>query len=82
VVSVAATPYRLVLEGELGPRYSALFEGMHVKSENGETVVIGTIEDQAQLHGLLDRIASLGIKIVSLAPASAEETAALVGPPG
>jgi hypothetical protein len=72
----------LVLEGELGPRFSALFEGMEVKSEGGETVVVGTIEDQAQLHGLLNRIASLGIKIVSLAPASAEETSALVGPPG
>jgi len=79
---VTATPYRLVLEGELGPRYAAFFEGMQVTSEGGETVVVGTIEDQAQLHGLLDRIASLGIKIVSLAPASAEDTSELVGPPG
>ena len=79
---MTATPYRLVLEGELGPRYAALFEGMQVTSVGGETVVVGTIEDQAQLHGLLDRIASLGIKIVSLAPASAEDTSALVGPPG
>jgi hypothetical protein len=79
---VAATRYRLVLAGELSPRYATVFEGMQVTSESGETVVVGTIQDQAQLHGLLDRIASLGITIVSLAPANGEETSALVGPPG
>ena len=65
---MAATRYRLVLDGELSPRYSTAFEGMHMKSESGLTVIVGTIEDQAHLHGLLDRIASLGIKLVSIAP--------------
>lgn len=79
---MAATRYRLVLEGELSARHTTLFEGMQVTSESGVTVVTGTIQDQAQLHGLLDKIASVGITLVSLAPEDDEEPFALVGPEG
>ena len=71
--------YRLVVEGELGPRYSAAFEGMELESHDGLTVIAGMIEDQAQLHGLLDRIASLGIKLVSVAPEDGVQTSASAG---
>ena len=74
---MTATRYRLVLEGELGPRYSAAFEDMHMESDSGVTVLVGTIEVRAQLHGLLDKIASLGIKLISIEPESDNETSAL-----
>ena len=77
---MAATLYRLVLEGELSPRYSTVFEGMHMESDGGVTVVVGMIEDQAELYGLLDRVASLGIKLISIEPQSNDETSALPGP--
>jgi hypothetical protein len=76
---VAATRYRVSLDGELSPRYSTAFEGMHMESGDGVTVVVGTIKDQAELHGLLDRIASLGIKLISIEPANDHETTALPG---
>ena len=76
---MAATRYRLVLDGELSPRYSTVFEGMHMEADGGVTVVVGTIEDQAELHGLLDRVASLGIKLISIEPESDHETSALPG---
>ena len=59
--------YRLVVDGELSARYSRAFEGMDVESHGGVTVIHGTIEDQAQLHGVLDKIEDLGIKLVSVA---------------
>lgn len=60
--------YRLVVEGELGPRYSTAFEGMSVECECGRTSIVGVVEDQAQLQGLLERVAGLGLKLVSVTP--------------
>jgi hypothetical protein len=65
--------YRLVVDGELSARYSSAFEGMDVESREGVTVIRGTIADQAQLHGVLDRIEGLGIKLVSVTPEEGEE---------
>jgi len=58
-----------VVEGELGPRYSEAFEGMTIDCAGGRTVISGTIRDQAHLQGLLDRIAGLGLELVSVSPA-------------
>jgi hypothetical protein len=65
------------VEGELGRRLSTAFEGMQVEARDGMTYIVGTISDQAHLHGLLDKIASLGLELVSVAPANGEER-----PPG
>lgn len=73
--------YQLVVEGELGPRFSDAFEDMQVEAHEGTTVITGTIKDQAHLHGLLDRIASLGIKLVSASPETGQEHARLAGGP-
>ena len=72
--------YRLVVEGELGPRFSDAFEGMQTEAHEGTTVITGTIKDQAHLHGLLDRIASLGIVLVSVSPENSQENATLADP--
>jgi hypothetical protein len=61
-----ALQYRLVVDGELGPAYATAFEGMDVASANGETEITGLILDQAQLFGLLERIASLGLTLRSV----------------
>ena len=66
VASVAGARYRLVVNGEVSPRYATAFEGMEVESHNGVTVISGTITDQAHLHGLLDRVASLGMTLISV----------------
>jgi len=68
VAGMDGVRYRLVVDGELSARYSTVFEGMEVESKGGVTVIRGTITDQAQLHGVLDRIENLGIKLVSVAP--------------
>jgi hypothetical protein len=60
--------YRIVVEGEIGPRYAAAFDGMEIHAGNGETEITGSIVDQAHLHGLLGRIADLGMAIRSIGP--------------
>ena len=45
------------------------FPGFHVKEvEQGFTHLVGTVPDQARLHGLLDTVASLNIELVSVNP--------------
>lgn len=65
-----AALYRFVVQGELGPRFSKAFEGMEIDSAGGRTAIVGTIEDQAQLQGVLERIVALGLELVSVTPAS------------
>jgi hypothetical protein len=51
---------RLVIEGELGPRYASPFDGMTPRAHDGKTETTGPIIDPSHLQGLLERIAGLG----------------------
>ena len=59
---------RLVVQGELGPRYAAAFDGMTIRAHDGQTDITGTIIDQSHLQGLLERIANLGLTLHSFTP--------------
>jgi hypothetical protein len=69
VLAVKPTEYRIVVTGELGPRYAVRFEPMHLTTRNGETEIVGRVEDDAELQGILATIAALGLSLVSVAPA-------------
>lgn len=59
--------YEIRLQGRLGPRWAARFEGMTLTLlEDGTTVLRGPVADQAALHGLLRRLGDLGITLLSL----------------
>jgi hypothetical protein len=60
--------YRLVVEGELRPRYASAFDGMTLHAHHGET----EITDDAHLQGLIRRIAGLGLRLHSLTPLDTE----------
>jgi hypothetical protein len=62
------TTYRIVVDGELSDRYATAFEGMDMEAASGQTIITGEVVDQPQLHGILDRINSLGLKLVSVEP--------------
>jgi hypothetical protein len=70
--------YRLVVRGELDSRFAYLFNGMRMERVEGTTELTGTVIDQAQLHGYIERIEELGLELVSLEqtrePASAWTT--------
>jgi hypothetical protein len=60
------TFYRIAVQGELSERYSHAFEGMQMEVENGLTVITGEVKDQSHLHGILERIGALGLKLMSV----------------
>jgi len=60
--------YRLVVNGELGPRYASAFTGMTVSAASGKTEITGAIIDQSHLQGLLERISDLGLTLYSVTP--------------
>ena len=62
--------YRIVVRGRLGEHLATAFgPPLELASTAGESVLTGTVADQAQLHGLLDRLRDLGIQLVSVNPA-------------
>ena len=52
----------------------AAFQGLTATVQPVETVLHGPVQDQSSLHGLLDRIQSLGLELVEIRqlPAAAE----------
>jgi len=57
--------YRVVVEGELGDSADWAFEGMALTREGGNTAIVGSIRDQAELYGLLQRVGDLGLTLLS-----------------
>ena len=62
----AVAPYEITVRGTGSPRLAATFQEMDVASFAGHTVLRGHLVDQAALHGLLDRLAGLGLELVDL----------------
>jgi len=65
---VNPTTYRIVVEGELGARYAASFEPMQLIARDGATEIVGRVEDDAELQGLIDTLVALGLFLVSVTP--------------
>ena len=60
------TVYRIVVRSELSDRYAVAFEGMEMETKNGVTVLTGEVIDQPHLYGILARISSLGLELLSV----------------
>lgn len=58
--------YRVVLEGEVSQRAWGELEGLSLRYAEGNTVLLGLVRDQAELHGLLQRVSNLGMTLISV----------------
>ncbi|GEL22392.1 hypothetical protein PSU4_13460 [Pseudonocardia sulfidoxydans NBRC 16205] len=58
--------YEFRIAGHLAPSTREAFEGMTVRDAPPETVVRGTVVDDAHLHGVLALIQDLGLQVVAV----------------
>ena len=62
-----ADTYRVRVRGHLDDRWSESLGGLDIHlQEDGTTVLVGPIVDQAALHGVIIRIRDLGLPLLSL----------------
>ena len=61
---VADRNYQLIVEGELSDNLESAFHRMTLTRAEGNTVLNGNVRDQAELHGLLQRVSDLGLTLL------------------
>jgi len=56
------------IKGQIDQDWSDWCGGLTIThTEGGETVLAGSVRDQAALRGLLDRLSDLGLELISVA---------------
>jgi len=58
--------YQIRILGALDHSWSEWFDGFTISQQDGETLLVGQVLDQAALHGILAKINDLGLSIVSV----------------
>ena len=59
--------YQIRLQGHLDCQWTDWFGGLSITLEdNGDTLLTGSVVDQAALHGLLKKVRDLGIPLLSV----------------
>ncbi len=72
--SAAADIYRVHVRGHLDDRWTDWFGGLELRREDdGTTVLVGPIVDQAALHGVLKCIRDLGLPLLAVDRVTASE---------
>jgi hypothetical protein len=59
--------YQIRIKGHLGAQWADWFEGLTITlEEDGNTLLTGTVLDQAALHGILKKVRDLGMPLLSV----------------
>ena len=72
--------YQIRIKGHLGREWTDWFGGLTITlADNGETLLTGSVVDQAALHGLLKKVRDVAMPLVSVMrvkpdPADASDT--------
>ena len=63
------TVFRIRIKGQLDSQWTDWFEGLTITlDDNGDTLLTGSVVDQAALHGLLKKVRDLGMPLISVCP--------------
>jgi hypothetical protein len=66
--------YQIRIGGHLTSQWADWFEGLSITlEEDGNTLLTGTVIDQAALHGLLKKVRDLGTPLLSVNYAAANK---------
>jgi hypothetical protein len=63
---VTPASYEIRIKGRVGDPVLATFANLKASVRPAETVLRGVIKDQAALHGVIDRIQSLGLELIEI----------------
>jgi hypothetical protein len=66
VGGVVPTRFRIVVTGRLSEGFATAICDLELEASEGRTALTGTFVDQAQLHGVLQRLCDLGIELESV----------------
>ena len=58
--------YRITVRGTVSDRLASAFDGVRVEPARNSTVLVATLQDQAELYGLLLRLRDFGLELVGL----------------
>ena len=63
---VSASGYEIRIKGRLSDTVTGAFEDFTSSVKPAETVMRGEVRDQSELHGVLERIQSLGLELIEV----------------
>jgi len=69
---VQSNRYEFRIRGRLGERLLSSFGGFDAEVLPPETILRGSVEDQAALHGVLQQIEALGLELVEVRQVDAQ----------
>ena len=59
--------YEIRIQGHLGSRWAAWFDGLSLTNgSDGTTIISGPVPDQSALHGLLQKVRDVGLPLISV----------------
>lgn len=59
---------QIIVKGHLDKKWEESFEGMKISYKKDNTILTGIIIDEAKLHGILNLIRDLNLKLISVKP--------------
>jgi hypothetical protein len=60
--------FKIKIKGQLGKQWADWFENMKISYEKENTILSGNVTDQSDLHGILNKIRDLNLKLISVNP--------------
>jgi hypothetical protein len=63
---MAAPTYELRIRGRLSDTMPARFDMLEGDADRVETVLHGPVRDQAELHGIIERVHALGLELTEV----------------
>ena len=60
---------KIIIQGHLDKQWKNSFEGMNISYEGDNTILTGYLKDESHMHGILNIIRDLNIKLISVNPA-------------
>ena len=56
----------ITIQGHLNKKWEDWFDGMEISYEGDNTIIKGILKDETHLHGILNQIRDLNLKLISI----------------